>query len=74
MTPFLLYILLWALCGVAAAGLIFAYFQGRFEKTADQYLALDREFALLFGLSAGPLALVIAILGTEFGRYGWRLR
>ena len=69
----LIVIELWVLCGIAAAGFAFAFWQGKFELIAESNRREDLGYALMFGLTFGPLALLISFFAGGFGKYGWRL-
>jgi len=64
---------LWVLCGVVAAGIFVAYFQGKFFLIADKRFRSDLAFSLGIGLLCGPAALLVAVFWSEFLKHGWRL-
>ena len=67
-------VLAWAACAIGAAGLFYAYNQGEFALIAKGHERDDLGMSLLMGIAFGPVGLLVAFLGTGFGKYGWRLR
>ncbi len=63
---------LWLLCGVAAFGLTFAYFQGKDPHIAKEQKDLDYMFAAFMG-ALGPFGLAVAVCGCGF-KHSWRFR
>lgn len=66
-----LFILGWLLLGLLAAGFTFAHTQHEYP---DQSHRQALSFALMWGLVAGPIALLIVLAFEGFGEYGWRLK
>lgn len=63
-------IAVWIVSAIGAAGLFFAYFQGKYGGDPDEDLAMG----LLFGLIGGPVTLFVAFFMSAFGKHGWRLK
>ena len=70
----LLFIEIWILCGILAAGISFAYWQGAYSFRSKENKLLDLIFSLTWGLLFGPIFLIIAFIGSGFAKYGWRLK
>lgn len=69
----LLFILFaWAMCGIAAAGIWNAAMYESFHNCGRQG-AEDQAYFLIKGIVGGPMALVVALLDTNFGKSGWSL-
>lgn len=68
----ILMIIGWIVCGIFAAGGLFATMQGDFSS--DESTREDLGVALLIGLAFGPVALVLSIFLSGFYEHGWRLR
>ncbi len=67
-------VVLWVACGIGAAGLSFAYFQGKYPTIAATNRRADLGNALMMGLVFGPIALFAEFFLSGFGEHGWRLR
>ena len=63
-------VVVWLLCGVAAAGLCYAWWR---EDAPFLDAREELGLALLMGLVCGPVALVIIWFVSGFGQHGWRL-
>lgn len=61
--------LAWCMCGVADAGLMYAYWQRRFHLIANEKRSFDTFFSIALGLF-GPLSLVSTIFGG-YANYEW---
>lgn len=66
---FLVYIGIWLVCGLVAAGFICAYAQEEFKSNRRD----DVAKSLMLGLIGGPIALILSLFMTGFWRHGWRL-
>lgn len=63
----------WLLCGLASAGLMFAEFQAAGGMVAKQTWRHDLGGALCLGLVSGPVGVIPFFLLTGFAKHGWRL-
>ena len=68
--PFILFA--WVVCGIAAAGICNAAMYANFQNCGRQG-AEDQGYFLIKGIVGGPMALVVALLNSDFGRSGWSL-
>lgn len=68
-----LFVVGWIACGIAAAGTLFAMFQGQFPSIAKEMKRQNLGAALLLGLACGPISLVVSIFASGFWEYGWWL-
>ncbi len=64
----------WIACGIGAWGFTFADSQRKGTNFDREYRRKDLAFASAWGLVFGPIALVLAFIGSGFGESGWRLR
>lgn len=62
-------ILAWIACAVGALGFTVGYFDSKYPGSYRETLGT----AVLFS-AAGPVGLVIAVLLSGLGEYGWRIR
>lgn len=67
-------ITIWLICGLGAAGLYFAYFQGEYPNSAKDDYRKDLADGFLFGLIFGPIALLVGFFRSGFAQHGWRLK
>ncbi len=64
---------IWAGFGVAAAGYVFAYYQGKFPAEAQKNRAAD-YWAAFFVALFGPIGFLLVMKRAAALEYGWRLR
>jgi hypothetical protein len=62
----------WVTCGLAAAGIWNAAMYQYFHNCGRQG-AEDQAYFLVKGIVGGPLALLLALNDSNFGRSGWSL-
>ena len=65
-------ILWWFICGALYAGIDYAYFQNKFRCQAKRDRIRDYFYAILVGISLGPIALTPIFFDSDRTRYGWR--
>lgn len=71
---FLAILVVWVVCGLIAAGWSLAHFQRKFPSLAEQSYPKDLRISLAYGLSLGPVAMVLMYFLTDRAHYGWMLR
>src|SRR5208283_1570549 len=72
MTNVAFVLIVWITCGIAAAGSWNAAMYASFHNCGRQGTE-DQAHFLIKGLVGGPLALVLALLDSNFARSGWSL-
>lgn len=73
MSPIVIAVLLaWLACTILAAGISFAYLQGRYPSIATQDYREDMGVSWLFAIVGGPLAFIVILFTTGFAKYGVR--
>ena len=65
-------VIVWITCGIVAAGSWNAAMYASFHNCGRQGTE-DQAHFLIKGLIGGPLALVLALLDSNFARSGWSL-
>lgn len=63
----------WIISGVAAWGLSYSWFQGRFPELAEKDRSADIWLSMIAGLIGGPFALIALAVVTYPFTHGWRL-
>jgi hypothetical protein len=69
-----LILLIWVICGAAAAGALYSYYQDEWPNISQETWRSDFKFCVTMGLMAGPITLVVGTIYTNFWKHGWRLR
>lgn len=64
-----IFIGVWLMCGVVSAGILVAYFNGKYEQDFRK----DLSEGLLWGLIGGPITMLMGFFLSGFCRHGWRL-
>jgi hypothetical protein len=72
MAKLIFILLVWVTCGIAAAGIWNAALYANFHNCGRQG-AEDEGYFFIEGIVGGPLALIVALLDSNFGRSGWSL-
>ena len=69
-----IYIVIHIGCGIIAAGISFATFQGRNDRIAEEDYYVDLCFSYSWGLFFGPLGLLEAIFLSGFMKRGIKFK
>jgi hypothetical protein len=72
MAKLLLILFAWVTCGIAAAGIWNASMY-EFSRNCGRQGAEDQGYFLIKGIVGGPMALIVALHDSNFGRSGWSL-
>lgn len=62
---------IWFGLGAIAYPMCFGYFQNKYPSIAREYYWVDMRFALFIGFM-GPCGLVVSLICSEGGRYGYK--
>ncbi|NQV00443.1 MAG: hypothetical protein HQ538_06915 [Parcubacteria group bacterium] len=82
MLGYIVFVLIWIICGTLSYGLAYGYFQGKWSWAEFECIdpgitkrlrQKDRKFALLMFL-LGPIAAIVGLFCSEFGKYGLRFK
>jgi hypothetical protein len=65
-------IVVWVICGIAAAGIWNAAMYENFHSCGRQG-AEDQGYFFIQGIVGGPISLIVALHDSDFGRSGWTL-
>lgn len=69
-----LFLLMWLLFGIFAAGIYMADEQGRYPEIAKRFYSELLWFSLGIGIMGGPITAIVMIFVSRFLRHGWTLR
>jgi len=58
----------WVICGLIGSGWAYAYFHCKWPTVSDRRSNAATSLIFVFW---GPVAVALAFLLSEFGRYGW---